>query len=149
MHRIAPPISLVLRPSIVIRAAAGVLLVLAALALYLSQLPKVSMFVLLPLSWLSFRHASRDLPITLILHGDGTVEWLDGSANPQPVQLLALYERGPIGVLLLEVGGKRQGLPWALDTLPRATRRDLRLWIRDHVHAAEAASSSPKAMSPE
>lgn len=151
MHRIAPPITLVLRPSIVIRAAVWALLTMAAAALHLSQLPDVSILVLLPLAWFSLWHASGGLPMTLILHGDGAVERIDGSAHPHSIQLLALHERGPLGVLVLEIDGRRQGLPWAADSLPRALRRDLRLWMRDHVRVTEPKTAlySPKASSPE
>lgn len=151
MHRVGPPVSLVLRASPIMRAMQWVFLLLAATAVYLSQLPVVGVLLLLPLVWFSLRRAGRGFPVHLTLHSDGAAERLDADGQPRPVQLLAFYERGPVGVLVLVSEGTLQRLPWAFDSLPRGPRRDLRLWMRDHARATATttAVSSPQASSPE
>lgn len=148
MHRLTPPIHLVLRPSILLRAATLVLSLLAAAAVHLSQLPDVWILILVPFAWSSFRRVSKGMPLSLILRGDGSADQVDVMGNAQPVQVLGLHERGLLGVLVLEIDGRRQNLPWAADSLSRALRRDLRLWMRDHVRAVEAKAASSLSNSP-
>ena len=151
MHRLAAPIRLVLHPSILLRTTIVALSVLAVVAVHLSQLSDVWILLLVPLTWLTVRRVSTGLPVSLILRGDGSVEQIDVMGNAHPVEALGLHERGPFGVLVLEVDGRCQSLPWAADSLSRALRRDLRLWMRDHVRAVESktASSLSNSSSPE
>lgn len=143
---IAPPLRLMLAPSRGLRIAVLVLVIPAAIAIHLSALPDTALVVLPALAWWAWRAVSRGLPAMLVLRSDGTAVQLDQAGDEHPVQPLALHERGPLGTLVLSVEGRRRHLAWAADTLPRGTRRELRLWMRDHAHHSprrKSGASSP------
>lgn len=127
------------------------MLILVGIALHVSRLPDLCILIIIPLAWISLRQTSKALPMTLVLRADGSAAQIDSAGHPQSVQILNLHERGPLGVLVLEVHGRKMNLPWMGDSLKRSVRRDLRLWIGDHVRAVApvAASSSPNSPSPE
>lgn len=128
----APPIRFLLPPSSVLTVALLLLVLAAGVALWLSALPRWVLMLLPLFAVLGWRGLRRGLPLELVLRGDGTAVQQDVNGNSRPVELLALHERGPLGVLVLESDGRRIHLPWAGDSLPRALRRDIRLWLRRH-----------------
>ncbi|MCX7555908.1 hypothetical protein OS187_03585 [Xanthomonadaceae bacterium JHOS43] len=131
---VAPPLRLTLVPSRAMRAVVPGLSLPAALAIHLSTMPDPVLLVLPVLAWHAWRAIGRGVPIRLVLRGDGRASCLDGNGDERSVQPLSLHERGPFGTLVLVVDGRRRDVLWAADTLPRATRRELRLWMRDHAH---------------
>lgn len=141
MRAIAPPLHLILQPSRALRAAVVALTLLAALAIHLSSLPDAALALLPALAWWAWRAASRGLPAMLVLRGDGSAVRLDEAGDGHPVQPLALHERGALGTLALVIDGRRRDLVWAVDTLPRAMRRELRLWMRDHAHSRDSSGN--------
>lgn len=129
---IAPPIRLVLQPSRALRVAVLALALPAALAVHLASFPDALLVLVPVLTGWAWRALAAGLPAALVLRGDGNAVWLDGAGKEHPAQLLALHERGPLGTLLFTIDGRRRDVAWAADSLPRATRRELRLWMRDH-----------------
>lgn len=146
IQRIGPAVQLELHASWLLRGMVLALAFLAALALYFSAVPNVLLLIVPVIAWHSFRSASKGLPVRLTLSGDGRALWVADDGQNHSVEPLTLYERGPFGVLVLLMDGRRRRLVWGMDSLPRETRRKLRLWMRDHVSSAGTpapASSSP------
>ncbi len=132
-------IRLALAPSRGLRRVVILLALAAAVALHLSVLPD-ALIVLVPvLGWSAWRGCGRNLPLELALRADGSAERVEPGGVEHRVQALALHERAVVGVLVIEDAGRRKYLPWAADSLSRAQRRELRLWMRDHVQRPEAA----------
>lgn len=132
-----------MRPSRSLRLSVLLLLMLAVAALHASRLPDASLLLLPLLAWSGLRACSRHLPLQLWLRRDGSAVRLDETGAQHPVTPLALHERGPIGVLLIECDGRHLRLPWAGDSLARAERRELRLWMRDHVAHPIGTGATP------
>lgn len=145
MRAVAPPLRLSLRPSRGLRAAVLALTVPAACAIRVSALPDASLVLLPALAWWAWRALAAGLPLTLVLRGDGSAVRLGDDGEERPARPLALHERGPLGTLALLVDGRRRDVAWAADSLPRAMRRELRLWMRDHAHLPDgrAPDASP------
>ena len=143
---IAPPIHVSLRPSRVLRIWVLALTVPALLAIHLSALPQMLLAVVPASAWWAWRALASNLPLTLVFRCDGRLAWLDDNGDEHPAQALALHERGPLGTLAFAVDGRRRDVAWAADSLPRATRRELRLWMRDH--ARSTAGRTPATSSP-
>ena len=140
---ISAPIRIDLAPSRVLRAGVLVLAGLALLAIWLSRVVPVMMILVPLLAWHAWYSLGRDLPKRLLLRSDGSaVRLLDGDVEA-PVQLLALHERGFIGVLIMIEDARVQRLAWAADTLSRAKRRELRLWFGEQRRRAKAAAATP------
>lgn len=135
--------SLLLPPSRYLLLAIVLLLLMAGLAMHGSSLPDVSLLMLPLLAWLGLRACQINLPLSLWLRQDGSAAQMEASGNAHPVRILALHERGPLGVLVLERDGRILRLPWASDSLPRASRRELRLWIGDHVQRPATSVAKP------
>ncbi|HET9047985.1 MAG TPA: hypothetical protein VFN29_03335 [Chiayiivirga sp.] len=132
------PIRIELAPSRSLRAAILVLAGLALLAIWFSRVPSGVMILVPLLAWHGWYALARDLPLCLVLRADGSaMRLLDGDIE-QPVQLMALHERGGIGVLVLAVDARVQRLAWAPDTLSRPARRELRLWLAEQRRRAVA-----------
>lgn len=145
-HAIAAPIHLTLRPSRMLRVGMWALTALAMLAIHLSAWPDVLLVFVPALAWWAWRTLASNLPLTLVFRSDGRLVWLDDNGDEHPAQALALHERGPLGTLAFTVDGRRRDIAWAADSLPRATRRELRLWMRDH--ACSTDGRAPDASSP-
>ena len=146
IQRIGPAVQLELRASWLVRGMILALALLAALSLYFSTVPNVLLLIVPAIAWHSYRSTSKGLPVRLTLSGDGRALWVADDGQSHPVEPLTLYERGPFGVLVVLMGGRRCRLVWGTDSLPREARRKLRLWMRDHVSSAgipAPASSSP------
>lgn len=143
MPESSPALTLSLRPSRALLLSVLLMLLLAALALWASRLPDVSLLLLPLLGWTGLRACSRHLPLNLWLRRDGSAVQLNADGSVRPISLLALHERGPIGVLVIERDGRLLRLPWASDSLARAARRELRLWMRDHVVRPATAGATP------
>lgn len=128
----APPVRFQLRPSVALTGVLLLLVTTALGALWLSALPRAAL-VLVPLFavW-GWRGLRRGLPVELVLRGDGSAVQLAEHGVACPVTVLALHERGPLGVLVLECNGRREHLPWAGDSLARGLRREIRLWLHRH-----------------
>ena len=146
MPPIAPPLRFTLRASRRLRLAIVALSLVALLAVYLSRLPLAAMALVPFLAWWAWWQLGTGLPLTLLLRGDGSAARLDDAGAETTVTLRALHERGPLGVLELDLDGRRLRLAWAGDSLARAARRELRLWMRDHAHHPDGRA--PDASSP-
>lgn len=138
---IASPIRVTLRPSRALRTSVLVLAAPAALAIHLSSLPDAPIALVPLLAWWAWRVLASGLPLTLVLRGDGSAVRLDEAGDEHPAHVLALNERGPFGTLALILDGRRRDIAWATDSLPRATRRELRLWMRDHAHSRDSSGN--------
>jgi toxin CptA len=76
-------------------------------------------------AWQGWRYVRRAPQVVLIPHGDAPAQ-VDG----QPVDALALHDRGPLLQLSWRQRGRRQACLFWPDTLPPQRRRELRLAIR-------------------
>lgn len=122
------------RPSRWLLAGLVALGLLASASLLMSALPRIpavlSAFV--ALAWagrLAWREAQRP-PCALVLAGQGVpVQWLRG-AEVESLHDPQLHLRGPLAVLRgRDRQGRRHSFSWWPDTLPVASRRQLRLLL--------------------
>ena len=143
MRGTAAPLRLTLRVSRGLYLVTVVLAVLAALALFLSRIPDACIVLVPLLAWLALRRAAAGLPLDLLLRDDGSAARLDADDREHSVHPLALHERGPLGVLVVVIDGRRRHLPWAADSMPRPIRRELRLWMGEHARHPAAAALDP------
>lgn len=145
MRGTTAPLRLVLRASLVLYLGVVVLSVLAALALDLSRMPVLGIALVPCLAVLALGRVGAGLPLDLVLRHDGSATRLDLDGHEHPVQPVALHERGPLGVFVVAIDGRRHHLPWAADSVPRPMRRALRLWLGEHVHTPVASASETSA----
>ena len=138
-------LQLALRPSWRLRGAVIALTALAGVAVHLSLLPVAGIAALPPLAWMAWRGCSRLAGETLVLRADGSASLVGPDGSERAADARVLHERGPLGVLVLAVDDRAQRWAFAGDALDRATRRELRLWMRDHVplRGAAVAGTSP------
>jgi toxin CptA len=101
---------------------------IAAFALLASDLPRVAAWplagaVLAFAGWRAWREANLPRRL-LVLPGNGSRATLDG----QPILQAQVQWRGPLAFLRWrDRQGRSQRLSWWPDTLPQASRRELRL----------------------
>lgn len=144
-----PSLPLELKPSIALQAALTALALLAAFALWLSDLPREALPLPLMLGAISVWRVRRLPRGRLLPHDSGQADWWPasaaGMAAPEalPAELLGLESRGPIAVLTLRIQGRLLRWPLASDTLPGPQLRALRLWLDRHGQRAQAPSSTP------
>lgn len=114
------------------------LTVLAAIAIELSQLPRL-LGLALP-AWLALVlwRLRRGLPLKLVFFPDGRVRRVEAGGHEENVQVLDWQERGPLWALSLQSGRGRLHLTGVWDTLSRSQRRALRLWFSVHAGGSES-----------
>ncbi len=149
--RSGPTLQIPLRPSRWLRALLVALLLAAALAIHLSALGDVWMLTLPALAGWAWRGCARCSGQALVLRGDGSAALISAAGAEREVEPRMLHERGALGVLVLSADGRTLRWAFAGDVLSAATRRELRLWMRDHAQPRDAAvgiSSSDQTTSP-
>lgn len=135
------PLQLALRPSARLRASLLLLVAAAAVAVWLSALPRGGLLAIPPLAWMAWRGVARCAGQTLALRADGSACLIAADGGERAVEPQAFAERGPLGVLVLAENGRLWRWPFAGDVLPAALRRELRLWMRDHAQPRQAAAA--------
>lgn len=139
IHAGGASLQLALRPSRRLRAAIIALGLIAGTAVHLSHIPDACLVLLPALVWVAWRGLSRLAGETLVLRADGSVGLIGPDGGERVAQARALHERGPLGVLVLAVDERERRWAFAGDSLPAASRRELRLWMRDHAPLRDAA----------
>ncbi len=140
-HSGGASLQLALRPSRRLGAALLGLAAAAAFSIRLSALPDACLLALPLLAWVAWRGAVRLAGNTLALRADGSAALVGPDGEAHTVEPRALHERGPLGVLMLALGGRVRCWAFAGDVLPAAARRELRLWMHDHATFRDAASA--------
>jgi len=141
--RSGPTLQIPLRPSRWLRALLVALVLAAALAIHLSALGDGWMLTLPALAGWAWRDCAQCSGQTLVLRGDGSAALISAAGVERVVEPLMLHERGALGVLVLAADGRTLRWAFAGDVMPSATRRELRLWMRDHAQPREAAVGIP------
>lgn len=118
------------RPSRQICVALLVLGVMAAISAWLSDLPLAARLLLGAAAlaqgaWLAHREWRRP---ACVLEFEGEAVLVVGESGPRELRSPRLSLRGPLASLIgRDADGRRQVLNWCADTLPIASRRQLRL----------------------
>ena len=120
------------RPSRWLLAGLVALGLLAAASLLMSALPPLpaALCAFIAMAWagrLAWREGRRS-PAVLVLAGQGvSIQW-PRDASPEPLHDPRWHLRGPLAVLQArDHRGRRHSFSWWPDTLPPASRRQLRL----------------------
>lgn len=137
----APAVRLPLPHSRCLRLAVLVLAGAAMVAIHLSRLPEACLLLVPPLAGFALFQLARQTGASLLLRGDGSVAWITADEIEHAVTAIELHERGLFGVLACRVAGRMRYWAFAGDSLPWATRRELRLWMRDHAPIRDGADA--------
>ena len=127
------PLPIDLRTSPLWRVALSVLAALALLSLWLSGAPRWALLTVPVLLLLAWPRAVAGRLVRLLLHPDGAVTGGARDGSEAAVVVEKLQWRGPLCVVTVVDGRRRQRYLLTSDILSPSRRRGLRLWF-DRFH---------------